>query len=92
MYLVFEKNYLSYGDVDCVEKEDIRLWSKKENAIKDMQKRKEKYIEDKDNGFTFMAQESSDDCFVFADELNSDQSAREGEFHICMVELSVGDE
>ena len=25
MYLVYEKNYLSYGDVDCVEQLDMKL-------------------------------------------------------------------
>ena len=69
MFLVYEKNYLNYGDVDCVEETDMKLWTSKENAIADMQKRKERYIEDKDNGFTFMEDESWIECFVFADEL-----------------------
>ena len=34
MFLVYEKNYLSYGDVDCIEETDMKLFSKKENAIK----------------------------------------------------------
>ena len=30
MFLVYEKNYLSYGDVDCVEKTDMKLYDTKE--------------------------------------------------------------
>lgn len=88
MYLVYEKNYLNY-DVDCVEETDMKLWSTKENAIADMTARKNMYIEDEDNDFTFMEDESSDTCFVFADELDNDY--RSGEFHICLVELVVND-
>ena len=90
MYLVYEKNYLNY-DVDCVEETDMNLWSSKENAIADMEKRKNMYIEDEDNDFTFMEDESSDTCFVFADELNKNRDDRSGEFHICLVELMVND-
>ena len=90
MYLVYEKNYLNYGEVDCVEQADMKLWSNKENAIADMQERKEMYIADKDNDFTFMENESNDECIVFADELLKDGS-RSGEFHICLVELKVND-
>ena len=91
MFLVYEKNYLNYGDVDCVEEFDMKLWTSKENAIADMQKRKERYIEDKDNDFTFMEDESRIDCFVFADELYENGYDRSGEFHICLVELQVND-
>lgn len=89
MYLVYEKNYLNYGEVDCVEESDMKLWTNKESAIEDMQSRKNVYIEDKDNGFTFMEDESNDNCFVFADELRN--GYRDGEFHICLVELKVND-
>ena len=91
MYLVYEKNYLSYGDVDCVEQLDMKLWVNKENALADMQKRKEMYIADKDNGFTFMENEGTSECIVFADELESDGISRCGEFHICLAELNVND-
>ncbi len=91
MYLVYEKNYLSYGDVDCVEEVDMKLWSNKENAIIDMQTRKEMYIADEDNGFTFMEDESNDKCLVFADELWENGSGRDGEFYICLVELEIND-
>ena len=33
MFLVYEKNYLSYGDVDCVEETDMKLYDTKEKAI-----------------------------------------------------------
>jgi hypothetical protein len=91
MYLVYEKNYLNYGDVDCVEETYMKLWTNKENAITDMQTRKEMYIEDEDNDFTFMEDESSDECIVFADELQKNGTDRSGEFHICLVELKVND-
>ena len=91
MYLVYEKNYLSYGDVDCVEETDMKLWTNKENAITDMETRKEMYIVDEDNDFTFMEDESSNECFVFADELQKNKDDRSGEFHICLVELKVND-
>ena len=45
MYLVYEKNYLSYGDV--VDEIDMRLWINRGNAIADMQERKKIYIESK---------------------------------------------
>ena len=32
MFLVYEKNYLSYGDVDCVEENDMKLYDTKENT------------------------------------------------------------
>ena len=70
MFLVYEKNYLGYGDVDCIEETDMKLFSNKYNALKDMQRRKSMYIEDIDNEFTFMENESSDTCIVFADELS----------------------
>ena len=30
MFLVYEKNYLSYGDVDCIEETDMKLFSNKD--------------------------------------------------------------
>lgn len=90
MYLVYEKNYLNY-DIDCVEETDMKLWATKEKALADMEARKEAYIEDEDNDFTFMEDESSDDCLVFADKLNKNEDYRSGEFHICLVELVVND-
>lgn len=91
MYLVYEKNYLSYGDVDCVEETDMKLWNEKKNAIMDMELRKKMYVEDEGNGFTYMEDESSDTCIVFVDELSPHGDDRSGEFHICMVELQVKD-
>lgn len=91
MYLVYEKNYLNYGGVDCVEETDMKLWKHEVNAVIDMYERKEKYISDKDNDFTFMENESDDKCFVFADELCKNNNDRSGEFHICMVELYAND-
>lgn len=89
MFLVYEKNYLNYGDVDCVEESDMKLWQCRNDAIRDMQNRKSLYILDKDNDFTFMEAESSDKCFVFADELSLRGDDRSGEFHICLVELQA---
>lgn len=91
MFLVYEKNYLNYGDVDCVEEADMKLFADKEKALTDMQRRKEMYIDDEDNDFTFMEDESSDTCLVFADELSSHGDDRSGEFHICLVELETED-
>ena len=91
MFLVYEKNYLSYGDVDCVEEIDMKLFSNGKSALEDMERRKKMYIEDEDNGFTFMEDESSDTCFVFADELSLHGDDRSGEFHICLVRLEVND-
>lgn len=91
MFLVYEKNYLSYGDVDCVEETDMKLFSNGKSALKDMERRKRMYIEDKDNDFTFMEDESSCECLVFADELSAHGDDRAGEFHICMVRLDVND-
>lgn len=91
MFLVYEKNYLSYSDVDCVEETDMKLFSNKDNAIKEMERRKSMYIEDNDNDFTFMENESSDTCIVFADELSENGDDRSGEFHICLVELKAND-
>lgn len=89
MYLVYEKNYLNYGDVDCVEEDDMKLYSKKENATSEMERRKQMYIDDDENDFTFMEDESLENTFVFADELNKINGNRCGEFHICLVELNI---
>lgn len=89
MFLVYEKNYLSYGDVDCVEETDMKLYDTKEKAIIEMERRKTMYIEDTENDFTYMENESSENCIVFADELSKTGDDREGEFHICVVELEV---
>ena len=67
----------------------MKLFTTKEDAIKDMERRKIMYIDDKDNDFTFMENESSENCIVFADELSEYEDDREGEFHICLVELNV---
>jgi hypothetical protein len=91
MYLVYEKNYLSHGDVDFVEETDMKLWNEKKNAILDMECRKKMYVEDEYNGFTYMENESSETCIVFADELSPHGDYRSGEFHICMVELQAKD-
>lgn len=32
MFLVYEKNYLSYGDVDCVEETDMKLYDNKRKS------------------------------------------------------------
>ena len=89
MYLVYEKNCLAYELTDCVEEQDMTLWSKKEDAIADMQARKTKYIEDKDNDFVFKEEESNEEKIVFIDEYQKSNEDRSGEFHICMMELSV---
>lgn len=88
MFLVYEKNYLNYG-VDCVEETDMKLYDTKEKAITEMERRKTMYIEDTENDFTYMENESSENCIVFADELSETGDDREGEFHICVVELEV---
>ena len=90
MYLVYEKNYLNYSDVDCVEKGEMKLFHSWDNAIKEMEERKRAYIEDKDNGFTFMEDEGTSTCIVFADELKQGGD-RDGEFHICLAQLPVCD-
>lgn len=91
MYLVYEKNYLSYGDVDCVEEADMKLFTNEQSALEEMKRRKKMYIEDKDNDFTFMENESSRVCFVFADELSDTGDDRAGEFHICLVKLEANE-
>lgn len=92
MYLVYEKNYLAYAFTDCVEEQDMALWSDKELAKADMQERKKKYIADEDNDFVFMEEESSEEKIVFIDEYQKGNEDRSGEFHICLVQLSVNDE
>lgn len=92
MYLVYEKNYLSYGDVDCVEENDMKLFSNKQFALAEMEQRKKMYVEDKENDFTFMENESSETCIVFADELSENRDDRTGEFHICLVKLEVNEQ
>ena len=85
-YLVYEKNYLSGGDVDTVDAVDMKLWATEAAAKQDMLERKAKYCEEK-NTFTFMENESSDVCFIFADGLILETDDRSGEFHICMQPL-----
>lgn len=89
MFLVYEKNYLSYGDVDCVEETDMKLYDTKEKAITEMERRKTMYIEDTENDFTYMEMKVLKIVLLFADELSETGDDREGEFHICVVELEV---
>lgn len=91
MFFVFEKNYLSGGDCDCVEVPDMELFHHKQNAIDEMNRRKQHYIESENNNFTFMPDESDEDCYVFADGLCEQCDDRDGEFHICMIELTPKD-
>lgn len=88
-YLVYEVNMLKYCDIDAVEEEDMSLYATAEEAYAEMARRKQMYIEDKDNGFTYMENESCDNCIVFADDLWEDGETREGEFHIRMKPLLV---
>lgn len=88
VFLVYEKNYLCHNDVDCVEESDMKLYYSKKSAMADMRNRKKKYIEG-ENNFTFMENESTDDCYIFADELGSNGEDRSGEFHICIARLEV---
>lgn len=92
MFLVYEKNYLTGADVDCVEESDMQLFMTKEAATNEMKCRMKRYISDPHTMFTFMKEESSDTCFVIADQLTPDTDDREGEFHICMAELPVTQE
>ena len=94
MFLVYEKNYLGYEGVDCVEERDMKLFNNKENAISYMKQERDAYIEEsKESGFTFIKNKSNNECFVFADEdeLEENGCDRAGEFHICLVELQVED-
>ena len=65
------------------------LYDTKEKAITEMKRRKTMYIEDTENDFTYMENESSQNFIVFADELSKTGDDREGEFHICVAELEV---
>ena len=92
MFLVYEKNYLNYIDVDCVEESEMKLFNNKENAIAYMQEKRDLYIADsEETGFTFMENESIETYFVFADELEENGYDRKGEFHICLIELQTED-
>ena len=90
MCLVYEKNYLNYEDVDCVEEGSMKLFSNIDNAMKEMKRRKLKYIEDTSNGFIYMEDESTNTCIVFADDLIISNNDRSG-FYICLVKLDVSD-
>ena len=87
MYLVYEKNYLCSGEIDCVYEEEMQLWTSKTDAIADMNMRKAMY--ELENDFTFMENESNDSCYIFAEGLCPDGVSRDGEFHICLVHLNV---
>ena len=89
MFLVYEKNYMVNGIVDCVEESDMKLCLLKEDAIDDMRNRKNSYCSYKNEDFTFMEDESDENCFVIADGLEADGESRCGEFHICLAELVV---
>ena len=39
--------------------------------------------------FQFVEEESSENCYVFAESYDSKSGDRDGEFHICIVELDV---
>lgn len=88
MFLVYEKNYLTGGDTDCVEECDMQLFTNRISAVKEMKRRKESYSKENFN-FKFVEEESSKNCYVFAESYDSKSGDRDGEFHICIVELDV---
>lgn len=88
MFLVYEKNYLTGGDTDCVEECDMQLFTNRISAVKEIKRRKESYSKENFN-FKFVEEESSENCYVFAESYDSKSGDRDGEFHICIVELAV---
>lgn len=86
-YLVYEKNYITGGDMDCVEEGDMRLFSHKNDALKEMYKRYDEYS--KEDYYAFMKNESRKDCYVFAENLSPNGNDRDGEFHVCLVALPM---
>lgn len=89
MYLVYEKNYLGHGEVDCIDESEMMLFVSRDKALLEMDHRKNAYIASADNSFTFMPGESTEECIVFADELSEHGDTREGEFHICLAKLRL---
>lgn len=49
MFLVYEKNYLTGGDTDCVEECDMQLFTNRISAVKEIKRRKESYSKENFN-------------------------------------------
>ena len=93
MYLVYEKNF--YCDKEGkVVREDVdvmEIWETKEEAINDMQERKELYIKDTEElGFIFSEEESTDNCLIFNDAFDDEEIIEK--FHIILAELNTTSE
>ena len=86
MYLVYEKNY-GLNDVDCVEESEFALFHSKEKALQDMQRRKEKLLEDE--SFSFIENKSDETCLVMVDCPVKDFV--EAEVHICLTKIAESD-
>lgn len=80
VYLVYEKNYLTGGDVDCVEEYEMEIFAKEEDAQKNMQDRKQAYEEE---GFLFSEEDSTEEKLYFVDQTG------DGFFIICMARLVI---
>ena len=78
-WLVYEVNYVCYADIPFCSKIDMGIHETKEEAITDMQNRKQKYIEE-DNDWTL--ENDTDDIITFKDDLN------EGGFDIRLIQLA----
>lgn len=81
LYLVYEKNYIP--NVDCIEEDEMKLFSSSDAAQKDMESRKRDYEEN--SFYVFLPSDSDENCFVFAD--NSDKNNKK--ICICLHKISV---
>lgn len=88
MFIVAEINYIE--GVDAFDPEEAKLFHSEENAKKYAEALKDQYIEES-NDYTFMENQSSDTCYVFADRLWDDGESRDGEFRIIVSEIAVQD-
>lgn len=88
VYLIYEKNYLLCPDTDSIRECDMALFSTKEKAIKEMQKRKENYL--KDENYVFAEKESNESKLVLSKEISADGcSEKRGGLIICMTGFYV---
>lgn len=78
VWLVYEINDLYYADVPFCSEMDMKVFETKEEAVAEMQTRKQKYITE-DNDWNLS--DETEDRITFDDDL------KEGSFDICLIQL-----
>lgn len=89
MFLVYEVNNLTSGDVNAVEESEMKLFHTKESAISEFERRKDAY--ETDGTYTFLPEFSDENIASYAEWVSEDHEMFEGGFEIRIAELQPAD-